>query len=83
MNKNVYESAETLPKPEQQSYLGSQTAESVILDDVAQPQTLIHRPQDDQSFRGDFVDLFMLNTCLLYTSPSPRDLVISRMPSSA
>ena len=23
------------------------------------------------------------NTCLLYTSPSPRDLVISRMPSSA
>ena len=24
-----------------------------------------------------------INTCLLYTSPSPRDLVISRMPSSA
>ena len=24
-----------------------------------------------------------VNTCLLYTSPSPRDLVISRMPSSA
>ena len=23
------------------------------------------------------------NTCLLYTSPSPRDDVISRMPSSA
>ena len=23
------------------------------------------------------------DTCLLYTSPSPRDLVISRMPSSA
>ena len=23
------------------------------------------------------------NVCLLYTSPSPRDLVISRMPSSA
>ena len=22
-------------------------------------------------------------TCLLYTSPSPRDLAISRMPSSA
>ena len=22
-------------------------------------------------------------TCLLYTSPSPRDLVLSRMPSSA
>ena len=25
----------------------------------------------------------LLKNCLLYTSPSPRDLVISRMPSSA
>ena len=25
----------------------------------------------------------MLNTCLLYTSPSPRDRTRSRMPSSA
>ena len=24
-----------------------------------------------------------LNNCLLYTSPSPRDQVVSRMPSSA
>ena len=24
-----------------------------------------------------------LRSCLLYTSPSPRDLVVSRMPSSA
>ena len=29
------------------------------------------------------VDLLRSNSCLLYTSPSPRDLVISRMPSSA
>ena len=28
------------------------------------------------------VDLFV-NSCLLYTSPSPRDLSTSRMPSSA
>ena len=28
--------------------------------------------------RGDWKD-----TCLLYTSPSPRDLSTSRMPSSA
>ena len=27
--------------------------------------------------------LVILNTCLLYTSPSPRDLSTSRMPSSA
>ena len=25
----------------------------------------------------------LLHTCLLYTSPSPRDLSTSRMPSSA
>ena len=29
------------------------------------------------------VTLYMLSTCLLYTSPSPRDLSTSRMPSSA
>ena len=29
---------------------------------------------------GNFV---LLNTCLLYTSPSPRDRTRSRMPSSA
>ena len=29
-----------------------------------------------------FVD-DLLNTCLLYTSPSPRDATLSRMPSSA
>ena len=26
---------------------------------------------------------YYLNTCLLYTSPSPRDGLLSRMPSSA
>ena len=26
---------------------------------------------------------YLLNTCLLYTSPSPRDYAASRMPSSA
>ena len=28
-------------------------------------------------------DIDIINTCLLYTSPSPRDLRLSRMPSSA
>ena len=28
-------------------------------------------------------DDIMLKTCLLYTSPSPRDATLSRMPSSA
>ena len=30
-----------------------------------------------------FTFLEKLTTCLLYTSPSPRDLSTSRMPSSA
>ena len=28
-------------------------------------------------------DLAVVDTCLLYTSPSPRDATLSRMPSSA
>ena len=28
-------------------------------------------------------DIAKINTCLLYTSPSPRDPHVSRMPSSA
>ena len=31
----------------------------------------------------DDIDLEMLKSCLLYTSPSPRDRTRSRMPSSA
>ena len=35
-------------------------------------------------FNGDgHLDLFVANSCLLYTSPSPRDGLLSRMPSSA
>ena len=33
--------------------------------------------------RGDMRTLRLLEPCLLYTSPSPRDLSTSRMPSSA
>ena len=32
---------------------------------------------------GDFYEKYDTNTCLLYTSPSPRDRTRSRMPSSA
>ena len=31
----------------------------------------------------DFLDARIVNVCLLYTSPSPRDATLSRMPSSA
>ena len=39
--------------------------------------TNLHRGQDPDEF------LYHLQTCLLYTSPSPRDGLLSRMPSSA
>ena len=32
---------------------------------------------------GDSIQMIELKTCLLYTSPSPRDGLLSRMPSSA
>ena len=41
----------------------------VAINDLGDPQTNAHLTQYD--------------TCLLYTSPSPRDLSTSRMPSSA
>ena len=33
--------------------------------------------------RGIYVSFTNYNICLLYTSPSPRDGLLSRMPSSA
>ena len=34
-------------------------------------------------YRDLLLDTHHSNTCLLYTSPSPRDATLSRMPSSA
>ena len=34
-------------------------------------------------FYGDTIDIVSDHICLLYTSPSPRDGLLSRMPSSA
>ena len=36
-----------------------------------------------KTFRKDNLKSYRYITCLLYTSPSPRDRVLSRMPSSA
>ena len=38
----------------------------------------------EESLRGNPIDgVVLLGGCLLYTSPSPRDATLSRMPSSA
>ena len=47
---------------------------------------LVKNPQDPalyRSIRKDLTDIMLLNICLLYTSPSPRDRTRYRMPSSA
>ena len=45
--------------------------------------TLLNRDQINNSGNITVVGPLSENTCLLYTSPSPRDLSTSRMPSSA
>ena len=38
---------------------------------------------EQEGFKITKMKMMTITTCLLYTSPSPRDDVISRMPSSA
>ena len=45
---------------------------------------LVIRARSDRGVTKKIKDtMMMLNLCLLYTSPSPRDGLLSRMPSSA
>ena len=57
------------------------SASTPIMDSLwhAYPHTLISASGSDVGLP----DGQMGNSCLLYTSPSPRDWTISRMPSSA
>ena len=41
------------------------------------------KDEDRASLRRQLAQLRMARYCLLYTSPSPRDVEESRMPSSA
>ena len=41
------------------------------------------RDDADKRLVGVYIDITGNKDCLLYTSPSPRDLSTSRMPSSA
>ena len=52
-----------------------------VADAAARSAGVSVRELKDLAELHDVVDLF--STCLLYTSPSPRDRTRSRMPSSA
>ena len=40
-------------------------------------------PSPQQKAMAELLGTDLINICLLYTSPSPRDGLLSRMPSSA
>ena len=68
------------------NFLGSETIHGSYLNNIDNTkefnQLPLLRPND--SFNPEDSDfVFLALPCLLYTSPSPRDLWISRMPSSA
>ena len=56
---------------------GTTTADSALITDSSSKISVLN--VDNLTFDGNTVS----STCLLYTSPSPRDVEESRMPSSA
>ena len=50
---------------------------------VGNTELTLDVPVTDDAAEIGQVDVVLLCTCLLYTSPSPRDVEESRMPSSA
>ena len=51
-----------------------------MLEEAVKIIRLLWTSNDFVTFKGEY---FQIKSCLLYTSPSPRDLSTSRMPSSA
>ena len=47
------------------------------------PDDIMYTTDDLIKLSGEAEAILTCNTCLLYTSPSPRDATLSRMPSSA
>ena len=57
------------------------TQMSVIMHDAITKTTVM--AEGNPSIKEKLDALFRPPACLLYTSPSPRDILVSRMPSSA
>ena len=66
------------PGKVEKSYSDVISSISDIIDDARNGRMFILVDHEDRENEGDLVI-----PCLLYTSPSPRDRSVSRMPSSA
>ena len=51
--------------------------------DLTQAVFSFSREDAEGKFLPEYMEKELLEICLLYTSPSPRDGLLSRMPSSA
>ena len=67
-----------ISKNSQSFSIAQEQLENRVEDKLSKLQVLT-LSEDDQNMK----DVAMLIACLLYTSPSPRDATLSRMPSSA
>ena len=72
---------DNVPKPTAQAFFELLlNLQCVVLQDVA---ILLHQGRKNSLFLLPVFATTAFHTCLLYTSPSPRDGLLSRMPSSA
>ena len=82
-SKEVKEEKED--KEEKEEKIGKEVKENTS---TAQDTSAVSTSIEEVKMEGKFFDLSLdlktkVKNCLLYTSPSPRDLSTSRMPSSA
>ena len=54
-----------------------------VLNGISEPAIAIDPNNPSIMAAGSIMNAYYYSTCLLYTSPSPRDGLLSRMPSSA
>eukprot|EP00831_Metopus_contortus_P034569 TRINITY_DN27569_c0_g1_i1.p2 TRINITY_DN27569_c0_g1~~TRINITY_DN27569_c0_g1_i1.p2 ORF type:complete len:115 (-),score=20.67 TRINITY_DN27569_c0_g1_i1:106-450(-) len=54
-----------------------------LFDLVDKIDIILYNMNELEKIKGHYLNWYDTRTCLLYTSPSPRDLSTSRMPSSA
>ena len=73
-------------QPHSCSYLPEEQATTLFLDPSQPMDVNVYADLSEMGFRRSGDHLYRphcQNCCLLYTSPSPRDATLSRMPSSA